>query len=69
MTSYCPACKQALPAGKGRRRCSLCHQPIRRREKWQTGMDNQPQHLDCNNPRNPGQPPEESEPLLMEVHA
>jgi hypothetical protein len=42
----CPACRQVIPE-KGKRTCSLCHQTIKRTEKWQFGADSRAQHHLC----------------------
>lgn len=57
----CPACHQVIPE-MGKRACSLCHQAIKRSDKWQFGADSRAQHRVC--PAAPIVATQEPEPVI-----
>jgi hypothetical protein len=64
----CPTCGQPWPAAKGRRCCCACLKPLGKHHRWFTGINNQPQHYNCDQPtRGPGSVPEEQPPMFVEV--
>lgn len=64
----CPLCGQEIHLRRGRKRvCTICHQAIGRKHKWQFGLSG-PEHKDCDNPygQSPGNDHQKSISCLYE---